>query len=83
MKVGSLRTAYRKPTVNGATSHPTQDRQHLEGIRRNSSHPEPTKWLIWTLSKFGLVSKLRRVPTEKIVLAELAEAQRRLKTPLA
>ena len=37
----------------------------------------------WTLSKVGLVSKLRRVPTEKIVLAELAEAQRQLETVLA
>jgi stearoyl-CoA desaturase (Delta-9 desaturase) len=35
------------------------------------------------LSKVGLVSKLRRVPTEKIVLAELAEAQRRLEATLA
>jgi stearoyl-CoA desaturase (Delta-9 desaturase) len=39
--------------------------------------------MIWTLSKLGLVSKLRRAPTEKIVLAELAEAQRRLETVLA
>jgi stearoyl-CoA desaturase (Delta-9 desaturase) len=38
---------------------------------------------VWILSKVGLVSKLRRVPTEKIVLAELAEAQRRLEATLA
>jgi stearoyl-CoA desaturase (Delta-9 desaturase) len=44
---------------------------------------DPTKWLIWTLSKCGLVGKLRRVSTEKIVLAELAEAQHQLKTTLA
>jgi stearoyl-CoA desaturase (Delta-9 desaturase) len=53
---------------------------------RNGVKPwqiDPTKWMIWTLSKLGLVSKLRRVPTEKIVLAELAEAQRRLETMLA
>src|SRR5260370_31394738 len=43
---------------------------------------DPTKWIIWTLSRVGLVSKLRRVPTEKIVLAELAEAQRRLEATL-
>jgi stearoyl-CoA desaturase (delta-9 desaturase) len=53
---------------------------------RNGVKPwqiDPTKWIIWTLSKIGLVSKLRRVPTEKIVLAELAEAQRRLEATLA
>ena len=53
---------------------------------RNGVKPwqfDPTKWLIWTLSKFGLVSKLRRVSREKILLAELAEAQRLLKTTLA
>src|SRR5437870_6394626 len=53
---------------------------------RNGVKPwqiDPTKWMIWMLSKLGLVSKLRRVPTEKIVLAELAEAQRRLETVLA
>jgi stearoyl-CoA desaturase (Delta-9 desaturase) len=53
---------------------------------RNGVKPwqfDPTKWLIWTLSKFGLVSKLRRVSREKILLAELAEAQRMLKTTLA
>ena len=44
---------------------------------------DPTKWMIWTLSKLGLVRKLRRVPTEKIFLAELAEAQRQLETELA
>ena len=39
---------------------------------RNGVKPwqfDPTKWLIWTLSKFGLVSKLRRVSREKILLA--------------
>ena len=53
---------------------------------RNGVKPwqiDPTKWVIWTLSKLGLVSKLRRVPAEKIVLAELAEAQRQLETVLA
>jgi stearoyl-CoA desaturase (delta-9 desaturase) len=44
---------------------------------------DPTKWIIWALSKVGLVTRLRRVPTEKIVLAELAEAQRRLEATLA
>jgi stearoyl-CoA desaturase (delta-9 desaturase) len=53
---------------------------------RNGVKPwqiDPTKWLIWTLSRLGLVNKLRRVPSEKIVLAELAEAQRQLETKLA
>jgi stearoyl-CoA desaturase (delta-9 desaturase) len=53
---------------------------------RNGVKPwqiDPTKWLIWSLSKFGLVSKLRRVSREKILLAELAETQRLLKTTLA
>ena len=44
---------------------------------------DPTKWLIWTLSKVGLTRKLRRVPDEKIALAELAEAQRHLRERLA
>jgi stearoyl-CoA desaturase (delta-9 desaturase) len=53
---------------------------------RNGVKPwqfDPTKWIIWTLSKLGLAAKLRRVPTEKIVLCELNEAQRRLATKLA
>jgi stearoyl-CoA desaturase (delta-9 desaturase) len=43
---------------------------------------DPTKWIIWTLAKLGLAGKLRRVPSEKILLAELAEAQRRLEHKL-
>jgi stearoyl-CoA desaturase (delta-9 desaturase) len=53
---------------------------------RNGVKPwqiDPTKWIIWTLSKVGLVKQLRRVPTEKIVLCELAEAQRKLEKRLA
>jgi stearoyl-CoA desaturase (delta-9 desaturase) len=52
---------------------------------RNGVKPwqfDPTKWIIWTLSKFGLTEKLRTVPSEKILLAELGEAQRRLETKL-
>ena len=52
---------------------------------RNGVKPwqfDPTKWIIWTLSKVGLARNLRRVPEEKIILAELAEAQRRLETIL-
>jgi stearoyl-CoA desaturase (delta-9 desaturase) len=53
---------------------------------RNGVKPwqiDPTKWIIWALSKAGLISNLRRVPAEKIVLAELAEAQHRLELTLA
>jgi stearoyl-CoA desaturase (delta-9 desaturase) len=52
---------------------------------RNGVKPwqfDPTKWIIWTLSKLGLTSQLRRVPSEKILLAELGEAQRCLETKL-
>ncbi|MGJ8671405.1 acyl-CoA desaturase [Rubritalea sp.] len=48
---------------------------------RNGVKPwqfDPTKWMIWTLSKLGLASNLRRVPQEKILLAEMREAQRLL-----
>jgi stearoyl-CoA desaturase (delta-9 desaturase) len=41
-------------------------------------HWDPTKWSVWLLSKVGLASDLRRVPDEKIVLTEIAEARRRL-----
>ena len=47
---------------------------------RNGVKPtnfDPTKWSIWTLEKLGLVSDLRRVPAEKILLAEMNEARRR------
>src|SRR6202166_2044518 len=53
---------------------------------RNGVKPwqfDPTKWIIWTLSKVGMAGKLKRVPTEKIVLSELNEAQRRLANRLA
>jgi stearoyl-CoA desaturase (delta-9 desaturase) len=43
---------------------------------------DPTKWIIWTLGTLGLAKNLRRVPSERILLAELAEAQRRMETKL-
>jgi stearoyl-CoA desaturase (delta-9 desaturase) len=52
---------------------------------RNGVKPwqfDPTKWIIWTLARLGLASNLRRVPAEKILLAELAEAQRHMETKL-
>jgi len=53
---------------------------------RNGVKPwqfDPTKWIIWSLSKLGLARKLRRVASEKIVLSELAETQRRIEDRLA
>jgi stearoyl-CoA desaturase (Delta-9 desaturase) len=44
---------------------------------------DPTKWTVWSLSKLGLTSDLRRVPDEKIVLAEIAEARRQLEKRIA
>lgn len=52
---------------------------------RNGVKPwqfDPTKWIIWTLAKIGLAGKLRRVSSEKILLSELAEAQRRMESHL-
>ncbi len=52
---------------------------------RNGVKPtnfDPTKWTIWTLEKIGLVSGLRRVPAEKILLAEMTEARRRAELKL-
>ncbi len=37
---------------------------------------DPTKWSIWLLSRFGLVTDLRRAAPEKVLLAELREAKR-------
>ena len=48
---------------------------------RNGVKPwqfDPTKWSIWLLNKLGLARQLRRVPTERILLAEVAEQQRQL-----
>lgn len=53
---------------------------------RNGVKPwqfDPTKWTIWTLAKLGLAKNLRRVPDEKIMLAELGETQRRLEQRLS
>ena len=48
---------------------------YRNGVKR--SNFDPTKWSIWTLEKLGLVSDLRRVPDEKILLAEMQETKRR------
>ena len=52
---------------------------------RNGVKPwqfDPTKWIIWTLSKLRLAGSLRRVPSERILLAQLGEAQRRIESKL-
>lgn len=53
---------------------------------RNGVKPwqwDPTKWAIWTLDRLGLVSDLRRVPEEKIVLAELREIKNQTEAQIA
>lgn len=53
---------------------------------RNGVKPwnfDPTKWTIMILHKLGLVSDLRRVPDNKIVGAEMKEAQRKAEEKLA
>src|SRR5438067_2025591 len=53
---------------------------------RNGVKPwqfDPTKWTIWLLQKVGLAGQLRRVPSEKILLAELQETQRSVQEKLA
>ena len=48
---------------------------------RNGVKPwqfDPTKWIIWTLSKVGLTEDLRRVPDSRIMAAELKEKSRTL-----
>ena len=44
---------------------------------------DPTKWVIWTLSKVGLASNLRRIPAETIRLARLRERQRQIERRIA
>lgn len=44
---------------------------------------DPTKWTIWTLEKVGMVRGLRRVSEDKILLAQLTDARRRLALQLA
>jgi stearoyl-CoA desaturase (delta-9 desaturase) len=52
---------------------------------RNGVKPwqwDPTKWAIWLMQHVGLTSSLRRVPSEKILLAQIAETQRQLEAKL-
>ena len=53
---------------------------------RNGVKPwqfDPTKWCIWLLHKTGLVRQLRRVPDEKVLLAQIAEQQRQIAAALS
>lgn len=53
---------------------------------RNGVKPwqwDPTKWTIWALNKLGMVKKLRTVPEEVIVKAQIAERERRLAETLS
>jgi|TARA_B100002052_G_scaffold168034_1_gene152959 stearoyl-CoA desaturase (delta-9 desaturase) len=53
---------------------------------RNGVKPwqfDPTKWAAWTLSKLGLASDLRRVPDEKIELAEIRQKDKQLAEQLS
>jgi len=53
---------------------------------RNGVKPwqiDPTKWIIWSLEKVGLVSNLRRVPEDKILLAQATEARLQLNARLS
>ena len=53
---------------------------YRNGVKKTNF--DPTKWTIWTLEKLGMVSDLRRVPDEKILLAEMNEARRRAEVKL-
>lgn len=56
--------------------HHTFQHDYRNGIK--PWHIDPTKWTIWVLHKLGLVSDLRTVPDEKILLAELKALQERV-----
>lgn len=54
--------------------HHAFQHDYRNGIKK--FHWDPTKWMIFLLSKLGLTSELREVSPEKIMLAELREAKR-------
>ncbi|MBT7925150.1 MAG: acyl-CoA desaturase [Opitutae bacterium] len=52
---------------------------------RNGVKPwqlDPSKWIIWCCSKIGMTSDLKRVPKERILLAETRETRRRLEASM-
>ena len=58
--------------------HHSFQHDYRNGVKRGSY--DPTKWAIWLLSKVGLASDLRRVPAEKILMAEMRETQRQIES---
>ena len=53
---------------------------------RNGVKPwqfDPTKWTIWLLQRIGLVDKVRKVPEEVILKAQIEERKRRLSETLS
>ncbi|MFV0415804.1 MAG: fatty acid desaturase, partial [Chthoniobacterales bacterium] len=46
-------------------------------------HFDPTKWLIWTLNRLGMASKLRTVPEETIIKARIRTSQKSLEKKLS
>ncbi len=46
-------------------------------------HWDPSKWVIWSLSKVGLTWGLRRIPRETIRMAVMAEKRRRLEARIS
>ncbi len=61
--------------------HHTFQHDYRNGVRKLAF--DPTKWAIWTLSKMGLASELRRVSPEKILLAEMKQARERVTAQMA
>ncbi len=56
--------------------HHSFQHDYRNGVKRTSW--DPTKWAIWTLDKIGLAGNLKRVAPEKILMAEMREAQRQI-----
>ena len=55
--------------------HHTFQADYRNGVRWYQL--DPTKWIVWTLSKLGLTSELRRTPPEIIERAKRETAERR------
>ncbi len=58
--------------------HHSFQHDYRNGVKRRSY--DPTKWAIWLMSKVGLASDLKRVPAEKILMAEMRETQRQIES---
>ncbi|MGI9239233.1 MAG: acyl-CoA desaturase [Verrucomicrobiales bacterium] len=61
--------------------HHSFQHDYRNGVKRRSY--DPTKWAIWLMSKVGLTSDLKRVPAEKILMAEMRETQRQIESQQA